>query len=151
MFRLPLWEKLASQMEHLNGFCPSFTVATCCLRLALRVKLASQMEHLNGFSLSCTVSICLLDFKENKHHKLNTLWAFWWRFNAWISLKLLLHILHVDNLNLCTIVICLFRFPFWLKLESKIEHLNGFCPSWTVVMCLFRSPLWVKIASQMKH
>ena len=130
--------------SHLIGFLPSCTVLICAFRFQLLPKLASQMEHLNGFSLSCTVSICLLDFEENKHHKLNTLWAFWWRFNAWISLKLLLNILQVDNLNLCpscTIVICLFRFPFWLKLESQIKHLNGFCPSWTVAMCLFRSPL----------
>ena len=120
-----------------------------CFNMCIQVSTFTKASITNGtlkwlLSLSCTVSICLLDFEENKHHKLNTLWAFWWRFNAWISLKLLLNILHVDNLNLCpscTIVICLFRFPFWLKLESQIKHLNGFCPSWTVAMCLFRSPL----------
>ena len=125
MFGCPLRPKLASQMEHWNDFCLSWTVEICVFRLPLRVKLESQMEHLNGFFPSWYVAICL--FRS----------PLWWKLKS-----------QMENLNFCpsrTLLIYVHTcsgFHF-----VQILHLNYFCPSCTVLICFFMFPLLGKLFS----
>jgi len=53
-------------------------------------------------------------------------------------------------LQKCTRLLCVCRWPYWLKLLSHTEHFYGFSLVWTL-MCLFRSPDWLNALSHIGH
>ena len=59
-FMFPLWAKVRSQLSHLKGLLPSWTVSICFSMNFFSVKLFPQTLHLWGLFPSWTDSTCLL-------------------------------------------------------------------------------------------
>ena len=59
-FMFPLWAKVRSQLSHLKGLLPSWTVSICFSMNFFSVKLFPQTLHMWGLFPSWTDSTCLL-------------------------------------------------------------------------------------------
>ena len=93
IFQVPTFSK-ASQMEHLKGFCPSWTVATCFFKWLLWANLASQTSHMNGFCPSWTEAMwkfkcCFFEKLESHIEHLNGFFPSWTEA-MWIFIQILL-------------------------------------------------------------
>ena len=143
---LPFWVKLASQMWHLNAFCPSWIVAICVDHL---MTLGQNVEE-NPFcaekgqefvTLKCFLTLmicCNMPFHTSNLCKaIITNWTLEW----------LLSLIYCCNMHL-------HAFFFWVKPPPQMEHLNGlnfFVFSCIAVKCPNKLDFFSKLAGHMAH